>query len=155
MFSDEDIAISELPFATMLSELRKESIDWWRQVSCVLFKEDKLLLTAVNRYRPTMHAAEIDGDMRSNGTRGVAIELSNAEHAEARAIAEAAKRGIALNGASLCVSTFPCPVCAKLIATAELKRSFFRKDTPLGMVKKILRAEDIKIHRVIETTERF
>lgn len=43
-------------------------------------------------------------------------------HAEANAIARAAKRGRAVDGATLYVTAFPCQECAKLIIAAGVKR---------------------------------
>ncbi len=48
-----------------------------------------------------------------------------ASHAEANAIAQAAKHGIAIKGASLYVTLEPCYVCIKLLATAQIERVFF------------------------------
>ena len=57
-----------------------------------------------------------EGDPRSDFSKGVNVELSLFFHSEAQLIAEAAKKGISLEGASMYATTFPCPPCAKLIA---------------------------------------
>ena len=62
------------------------------------------------------------GDPRSNFDAGKNIELSKFIHAEASLIAQAAKQGAKLEGASIYVTTFPCPVCARLVATAGLRK---------------------------------
>jgi len=48
-----------------------------------------------------------------------------ASHAEANAIAQAARYGVAIKGASLYVTLEPCYVCLKLLATAQIERVFF------------------------------
>lgn len=48
-----------------------------------------------------------------------------ASHAEANAIAQAAKHGIAIKGASLYVTLEPCYVCIKLLATSQIERVFY------------------------------
>lgn len=48
-----------------------------------------------------------------------------ASHAEANAIAQAAKHGIAIRGASLYVTLEPCFVCIKLLATAQIEKVFY------------------------------
>jgi dCMP deaminase len=48
-----------------------------------------------------------------------------ASHAEANAIAQAARHGVAIKGASLYVTLEPCYVCIKLLATAQIDQVFF------------------------------
>ena len=63
-----------------------------------------------------------------------------ASHAEANAIAQAARHGVAIKGASLYVTLEPCYVCIKLLATAQIDRVYYelgydsksRPGTPIG-----------------------
>jgi len=48
-----------------------------------------------------------------------------ASHAEANAIAQAARYGVAIKGASLYVTLQPCFVCIKLLATAQIERVYY------------------------------
>jgi dCMP deaminase len=48
-----------------------------------------------------------------------------ASHAEANAIAQAARYGVAIKGASLYVTLQPCFVCVKLLATAQIERVYY------------------------------
>ncbi len=48
-----------------------------------------------------------------------------ASHAEANAIAQAARYGVAIKGASLYVTLQPCFVCLKLLATAQIERVYY------------------------------
>jgi dCMP deaminase len=48
-----------------------------------------------------------------------------ASHAEANAIAQAARYGVAIKGATLYVTLQPCFVCLKLLATAQIRRVYF------------------------------
>jgi dCMP deaminase len=50
---------------------------------------------------------------------------SRAVHAEANAIAQAAKHGIATNDASIYVTLEPCLSCLKLIISAGIKKVFY------------------------------
>jgi dCMP deaminase len=50
---------------------------------------------------------------------------SRAVHAEANAIAQAAKHGIATDGASIYVTLEPCLSCLKLIISAGIKEVFY------------------------------
>jgi dCMP deaminase len=102
------------------------SIDWWRQVGAAIRLTDGSIRSARNVANPTPAAAYAAGDPRSNFFRGVHLELSTATHAEAALIAGAARDGISTAGATLYVTTFPCPPCAKLIAGAGIQRLYYR-----------------------------
>jgi len=49
-------------------------------------------------------------------------------HAEANALAQAAKRGIAVNGATIYQTLAPCYTCTKLMAVAGIKRIVFEHE---------------------------
>jgi len=49
-------------------------------------------------------------------------------HSEINAIIQAAKFGVAIGGATIYTSMTPCPVCAKAIITAGIKRVVANKD---------------------------
>ena len=57
---------------------------------------------------------------------------SRAVHAEANAIAQAAKHGISTNGASIYVTLEPCVSCLKLIISAGIKQVFYETDFNTG-----------------------
>jgi dCMP deaminase len=57
---------------------------------------------------------------------------SRAVHAEANAIAQAAKHGISTNGASIYVTLEPCISCLKLIISSGIKEVFYEKDFNSG-----------------------
>lgn len=120
---DEMITKDELHrrlVAVALQESEKSS-DNWRHVGALVGKNGEVLMQAHNRHVPSEHMPYLDGDPRNNFRRGVNIELSTALHAEAGLIAEAARRGLSLEGSDMYVTTFPCPPCAKLIAYSGIK----------------------------------
>ena len=53
-----------------------------------------------------------------------------ASHAEANAIAQAARHGVSVKGATLYVTLEPCYVCIKLLATANIEKIYF--ELPYG-----------------------
>lgn len=57
---------------------------------------------------------------------------SRAVHAEANAIAQAAKHGISTNGASIYVTLEPCVSCLKLIISSGIKEVFYETDFNTG-----------------------
>ena len=57
---------------------------------------------------------------------------SRAVHAEANAIAQAAKHGIATDGATIYVTLEPCLACLKLVISAGIKKVFYETDFNSG-----------------------
>ncbi|HXE45150.1 MAG TPA: deaminase [Conexibacter sp.] len=117
--------VAELADAAEAAATR--SIDWWRQVGAAIRFCDGDVRAVSNAHGPHPLSAYAAGDPRSNFYKGVALELSTVTHAEARLIAEAARDGKVTSGATLYVTDFPCPPCAKLIAASGIARLFYRE----------------------------
>lgn len=123
-----------------------KSADWWRQIGAVVSRDGKPLLIGHNRpLKAEDYTVNIFGDPRSNFDYGEYIELVKTIHAEAGVIAEAAKRGMKLDAAAIYVSTFPCPVCAKLIAAAGIKRVYYNKGYSLLDAEDVLSGAGVEI----------
>lgn len=125
--------------------LSERSSDWWRQIGTLLVKNEKVVVTGFNCHLPTDQNMDSFGDPRSNFDAGISFDLSTAIHSEARAIAEAARKGISVDGASLYVTTFPCPTCAKLAAVAGIKKVYYSTGYSLLDAENILKAFGIEI----------
>lgn len=124
------------------------SPDWWRQVGAVFVKNDAVMIGACNQHVPHEQSAYLEGDPRSSFEPGQHLELSLALHAEAAVIAEAARRGVAMEGGDLYVTTFPCPQCAYKIAATGIKRLFYLTGYTLLAGADALTARGIEIIRV-------
>ncbi len=123
----------------------KKSSDWWRQIGSLIVKNDQILIVGHNKHLPSDFNLDTYGDPRSNFDGGVNIELSTAIHGEAALVAEAAKRGISLDGSSLYLTVFPCPVCAKLISEAGIKKVYYSKGYSLLDAENIFKSKGIEI----------
>lgn len=105
----------------------RQSSDIWRRVGAVLVAlNGKVLGTAYNQAEPNEHSPWIEGDPRNVFNRGVGIEMSVFTHAEAALVAQAAKIGNKTEGATMYVTVFPCPACAKLIAKSGIKKLYYK-----------------------------
>lgn len=137
----------EVPIEVILiaKEEGKKSSDWWRQVGACAFRDGKAIAWAKNEHKPTEYSLIIDGDPRACLNAGERTDLCGAIHAEASIIAEAARQGISLEGASLFVTTFPCPTCARLIVATGIKKIFFEKGYSLLDAKSILELAGIDL----------
>jgi dCMP deaminase len=94
-------------------------------VGCVLVKDRNILATGYAGSLPgAPHCDDVghsirkvtyeDGETREHCCRTV--------HAEANAVAQAARRGLALDGATAYINMAPCDACAKLLVSAGIER---------------------------------
>ncbi len=123
----------------------EKSSDWWRRIGAAVFKNEKLLFKAHNEHLPSAHTPYTNGDPRNNFHKGVEVELSTAIHAEASIVAQAAKAGKSLEGASLYATIFPCPPCAKLIAKSGIKKLYYAGGYALLDQDKLLKDHGVEI----------
>jgi dCMP deaminase len=124
------------------------SLDWWRQVGAAMRLTSGATLSATNVHNPHPLSPYAVGDPRANLHKGVGLELSTATHAEARLIGEAAREGKATEGATLFVTDFPCPPCAKLIAAAGVSKLYFVEGYAVLDGQDVLEAAGVEILRV-------
>lgn len=132
----------------MMSLAAKESqksSDWWRRMGAVIIKDEKVIISTHNNHVPSEHLPYQNGDPRNNFHKGVHLELSTSLHAEAGAIAEAARQGVSLEGASLYTGTFPCPPCAKLIAYSGIKKLYYHTGYGVLDGESILKSQGVEI----------
>ena len=132
-----------------LGELITHSSDWWRQTGSALVKDGKIILTAKNSHMPFDQQHYVDGDPRASFSSGEHMDKATSLHAEGAVIAEAAKQGISTEGAWLYATTFPCPYCAPIIASAGIKKLFYQDGYSLIDGANMLRAKGVEIIKVI------
>jgi dCMP deaminase len=90
-----------------------------KHVGAVLVRDRTLLSTGYNgSIRGLPHCSE-DGHMMEDG------HCVRTVHAEANAIIQAAKNGVAIDGATIYTTASPCWPCFKLIANSGAKRIVF------------------------------
>lgn len=125
------------------------SSDWWRQVGAVLIsKQGQVIASGANRHQPSDQTPYIFGDTRGLFHKGQHIELSTAAHAESTLIAQCAQQGIALAGASLYVTDFPCPFCARMIAVSGINKLYYLKGYAVMDGQTLLKQAKIQIIKV-------
>ncbi len=125
-----------------------KSADWWRQVGAVIVRDGKILVSAYNRHLPNEQQAYFSGDPRAAFSSGIEIELATSIHAEASAIAHAARHGLPLEGAEIYTTTFPCPPCAKLIAESGVKRLYFAEGYTMLDGEDILKSRNVEFFKL-------
>jgi len=147
---DETITTDELhrSFIQRAEVEAQKSADWWRQVGGVLVKDGELVMAAYNQHLPDNDVTAYNGDPRSNFKKGLHFEISLALHAEAAIVARAAASEYSIRGASLYVTTFPCPPCARVIAFSGISTLYFKDGYSVFDGEEVLRQQGVKIIRV-------
>ena len=90
-----------------------------KNVGAVIVRDKMILSTGYNgSIRGLAHCDEVGHEME-NG------HYVRTVHAEANAIAQAARNGVAIDGADIYVTASPCYNCFKLIANSGIQRVFY------------------------------
>ncbi len=108
-----------------------------RPTGAVIVKDNHILATGYNGSMPgaphCIDQPDINGKpfcfRRSLGVPDIdKYNFCKASHAEANAIAQAAKYGISINGSTLYSTLAPCYVCLKLIASAGIVAVYYEHE---------------------------
>lgn len=93
-----------------------------KRTGCVISKDGRIIATGYNGAPSGLPHCLDDGCIEENGG------CIRTVHAEAGAIAFAARQGLCINGATLYVTRSPCLPCARLVINAGIKRVVFRDE---------------------------
>ncbi len=123
-----------------------KSSDIWRRVGALVPYGDNKSLVTFNKHMPTNDAPYINGDPRLNMKPGEKPDICSAIHAEASLISAVARiEGVSLEGKSIYVTTFPCPVCARMIVESGIRKVFFKEGYSV-----MLDAADVLVYAGVE-----
>lgn len=92
-----------------------------KHVGAVIVRDKTILSTGYNGSIRGLPHCDDAGHMMENDHCVATV------HAEANAIIQAAKNGVAINGAAIYISASPCWNCFKLIANSGLKQIFYHE----------------------------
>jgi len=90
-----------------------------KHVGAVIVRDKSILSTGYNGSVRGMPHCDDVGHMMDSGHCVATV------HAEANAIIQAAKNGVAIDGADIYVTASPCWPCFKLIANSGIKRVYY------------------------------
>jgi dCMP deaminase len=92
-----------------------------KHVGALIVRDKTILSTGYNgSLRGAPHCDEVGHDLEND-------HCIRTVHAEANAIAQAAKHGVALDDSELYVTASPCLTCFKLVANAGIKAVYYRE----------------------------
>jgi len=98
-----------------------------RQVGAIIVKDNHLVAEGWNS-APKGSSTDACPRAKCRGEEqasGAGLDSAICCHAEANAIGNCSKRGVATDGASLFCTTLPCAECAKLIVAAGIREVVF------------------------------
>ncbi len=150
VISDLEISLEEFDRKILqeAAELSRHSPDWWRQVGATLLdRNGKVLARAYNTHMPNEYETYIFGDPAINRDAGQKGK-SCARHAEVGVIAECAKHGLAVEGGSIYVTTFPCESCAAMIVDSGIREVYFSEGYSSLNSLDIFRSRNVKLIQV-------
>lgn len=134
-----------------LTEAERSS-DWFMRVGAALILNDSLIDTAHNTRMPSPHEPWAVGDPRmfiANAPGGNEYHRQASLHAEQTLIAHAARDGVAIKGASMYVSVFPCATCVNCMAEAGIKRCYFKDGYCEAWSTDVFKAYDMEVIKVV------
>jgi dCMP deaminase len=103
-----------------------------RSIGAVLVKDKRILATGYNGTASGLAHCEDVGCIREqqNIPSGSRHELCRGIHAEQNAVIQAAKHGIAMDGATAYCTHQPCVLCAKILLNAGVVEIVYKESYP-------------------------
>lgn len=118
-----------------------------RHVGAVIVKDKRILTTGYNGAPAGIKSCAEKGEClrkKLNIPSGTRHELCYAVHAEQNAIAQAAKLGVSVDGATLYCTHQPCVICAKMIINSGIKKVLYKYGYPDEFSLELLKEADVE-----------
>jgi len=122
-----------------------------KQHGAIIVKDRQILSTGYNGTPAKITHCETCFRTEHNIPHGTMYELCRSVHAEANAIVQAAKHGIAIDGAIIYITGIPCLMCARLIINAGIKEvvtAFDEDEDQFQASLELLKDAKIPVRRV-------
>ena len=126
-------------FMSIAEQVASRSTCDRKHIGAVIVRDKTILSTGYNgSLRGSPHCDEIGHDIE-NG------HCVRTVHAEANAVAQAAKNGVAIDGSEIYVTASPCLACFKLIANCGIRTVFYREFYRDARITDYARDADIRL----------
>lgn len=111
-----------------------------RHIGAILVKDKRILATGYNGVPSGLAHCEEVGCLREKRgiPSGTQHELCRGIHAEQNAVIQAARHGIAIDGATCYCTHQPCVLCAKILINAGVKEIVYREPYPDELAQEML-----------------
>jgi len=126
---------------------------------CVIVRDNQILVTGyVGSPKGLPHCDEVGHQLKTvtheDGSQSQ--HCMRTTHAEQNAIVQAAKLGIAINGATLYCKMTPCSTCAKMIINAGIKRVVCEKKYHQGKeTEELFKQAKISLEYFDQSVEKY
>ncbi|MDY6825895.1 MAG: cytidine/deoxycytidylate deaminase family protein [Bacillota bacterium] len=122
-----------------------------RHVGALVVLDKRILSTGYNGAPTGLKHCEEVGCLREKlkVPSGERHELCRGLHAEQNAIIQAAIHGVAIKGATLYCTHYPCSVCAKMLVNAGIKKIILAENYPDKLAKEIFQEAGIDISFIV------
>ena len=146
-------AIWDERFMRVANEVGSWSSCWKenRHVGAVIVKNNRILATGYNGAPSgVLPCRDRERCLRDeeNIKSGERLEVCYAVHAEQNAIAQAAKQGLNIDGATLYCTHQPCSICAKLAINSGIKRFVYSNSYPDKFTKTLCDQANIELSKI-------
>ncbi len=122
-----------------------------RQVGSVIVQDKRVLATGYNGAPQGVRSCKDKGECLRKKLQipsGTRHETCYAVHAEQNAIAQAAKLGLKVDGATIYVTHQPCTICTKMIINAGIKRVVYKHSYPDEFSMELLSEAGVKVESI-------
>ncbi|MCK5117468.1 MAG: dCMP deaminase [Candidatus Aegiribacteria sp.] len=109
---------------------------------CVLVKDKYVLSTGYNGSLPGLQHCDDEGCLIVDN------HCVRTNHAEMNAIAQAARHGISINGATAYITNMPCTTCAKALLSAGVVRIAVFSDYHGSLAEQFLKESGVPLDRL-------
>ena len=139
-------------FMTITREVAERSTCLRAKVGAVIVRDRSILATGYNGSPAGMpHCTDVGcliyksqtptGETEENCFRTI--------HAEINAIAQAAKNGAAISGASIYITHTPCIHCLKVLVNTGIKHVYYEHEYKLHTLEDLRKYTDVTLERVV------
>ena len=120
------------------------------KVGVVIVKDGAVIAQGYNNVTGGLQDCRALGCLRDelHIPHGEKREICRAICAEQIAITEAARNGVSLDGGTAYVTTHPCFICSKMLASAGIREIVYDNDYPDEFSKKFLLEAGIKTRKI-------
>jgi dCMP deaminase len=127
-------------FMHITREVAKRGTCMRRQVGAILVKDKHILCTGYNGTPQGLPHCDEIGCLRElhRIPSGERAELCRGIHAEQNAVIQAARHGIAIDGATCYCTHQPCVLCAKILINAGVREIVYRESYPDELAQEML-----------------
>ena len=122
-----------------------------RQVGAVIVKNKRVMTTGYNGAPSGVESCKTKGvclRREKNIPSGTQLEICYAVHAEENAIAQAARLGVSVDGATLYCTHQPCVICSRMIINSGIKRVVYQDGYPSDFSLELFKEAGVLVERI-------